>query len=120
MTEGKLKIRQQLQRSFSVLKKCLQTWKESQNETASAKDKIGNFTEQYQCCAKVDAGSLDICRQFPDLQERLLFKIECEANEIFAELQNHMWVDLYYILKVLIISLGLLLLHIYVLQNQKY
>ena len=90
MNEGKLKIRQQLQRSFSVLKKCLQSLKESQTETSSVKDKIGNFTEQYQCCAKVDVSNLEICRKFPDLQERLLFKIECEANEIFAKLQSHM------------------------------
>ena len=90
MSEGKLKTQQQLQRSFSVLKKCLQTWKESQAETASVKDKIRNFTEQYQCCAKVEPGDLEICRKFPDLQERLLFKIECEANEIFAKLKTHM------------------------------
>ena len=90
MTDGKIKIQQQLQRSYSVLKKCLQMWKEARQTTAADVEKIANFTDQYQCCAKVDPVDLPISGKFPDLQELLLFKIACEADGLFTKLQTQL------------------------------
>lgn len=92
MDDRYLRIQQQIQRSFSVLKKCLHTWKESQQTMISATEKISNFTDQFQCCSKVGTGDLEIGRQFPDLKEKLLFKIECEVDRIFMELRTEMYV----------------------------
>lgn len=88
MDDRYLRIQQQIQRSFSVLKKCLHTWKESQQTMISATEKISNFTDQFQCCSKVGTDDLEIGRQFPDLKEKLLFKIECEVDRIFMELRT--------------------------------
>lgn len=72
-------VKQQLQKSFSVLKQCLHTWKDAHSASAASLQSITNLTEQCQCCMRVPDHELPCRDQLPDIKERLLYKI---ANEI--------------------------------------
>ena len=97
MTEENLKVKQQLKRSFSVLKKCVETWEEANDTTRKVIEKVADFADQYQCCSKVEVCDLEIGKKFPDLQERLLFQIASEADLLFTQLQKQLWVQIYYL-----------------------
>ena len=90
MNEEHLKIKEQIQKSFLVLKKCLEQWKEASERTNKFLEKVADFADQYQCCAKVRVTDLEIARTFPDLQERLLFRIASESDRLFTQLRKQL------------------------------
>jgi hypothetical protein len=80
-----LKLLQNLQKAFSMVKSNLKVWDESITSSQSHLSSIQNLSEQHHCCR--DAGGLDeITMKFPDVREKLLYKIDKEIDGHMTQL----------------------------------
>ena len=80
-------VKMQLQKTFTVLQQCVQVWKDACDESSSIQSII-NLTEQYQCCSNVETYNLPYNEQFPDIKDKLLYKIALEIHKHLCVLKQ--------------------------------
>ncbi|XP_048762690.2 ribosome biogenesis protein C1orf109-like [Ostrea edulis] len=80
-----LKLLQNLQKAFSIVKTNLKIWDEAITSSRSHLDSVQNLSEQHHCCKHAE-GLNDITKKFPDVKAKLLYKIDTEINSHMTHL----------------------------------
>lgn len=76
------KLLQQLQKAFTVVKTSLKMWNEAVEGSQRYLHSVRNLSEQRCCCVQAQ-GLQEITQKFPDVKEKLVYKIDKETD-------NHM------------------------------
>lgn len=76
------KLLQQLQKAFTVVKTSLKVWNEAVEGSQRHLHSVRNLSEQRCCCVQAQ-GLQEITQKFPDVKEKLVYKID-------KEIDNHM------------------------------
>lgn len=76
------KLLQQLQKAFTVVKTNLKVWNEAIQGSQRQLNSVRNLSEQRHCCVQAQ-GLQEITQKFPNVKEKLMFKID-------KEIDNHM------------------------------
>ncbi|XP_022080361.1 uncharacterized protein LOC110973675 isoform X2 [Acanthaster planci] len=84
-------ILKQLRRSFKMVSQQAAVWQEASDCSASLVRSLANHAEQLQCChSACRDGCRDVLQQFPDLHERLEFKLLKSMEVILSRLNAHL------------------------------
>lgn len=78
---------QQMHKAFSVMKSSLRIWEEAIEKSQPYLKRVQNLSEQHHCCVQAQ-GLGDIVKMFPDVRERLLYKIDKEIDNNMVHLYN--------------------------------
>ena len=78
-------LKRKLQKTFVVLKEYIEILNEGESSCKTRLKSVTNLTEQLQSCLRVNKTDLQILEDFPDVRERLIFKL---TREITQDLQN--------------------------------
>ncbi|XP_061197162.1 AFG2-interacting ribosome maturation factor-like [Saccostrea echinata] len=76
---------QQLHKAFSVVKSGLSIWEEAIAKSQPHLKSVQNLSEQHHCCVQAQ-GLGEIVQRFPDVREKLLYKINKEIDNNMANL----------------------------------
>lgn len=88
-----LKLLQNLQKAFSIVKTNLKIWDEAITSSRSHLDSVHNLSEQHHCCKHAE-GLNDITKKFPDVKAKLLYKIDTEINSHMTHLYAAVYASL--------------------------
>lgn len=64
----------EFQNKYRLIQKLLKEWEESQNSSFPLIESIVNLSEQLECCNE-GAFMVELRNEFPDLKQRLAYKI---------------------------------------------
>lgn len=88
-TERCRELHIQVQKSFKIVLKCIAEWKTVVSDCQDSVKSLENYTEQYQCCCNVSELSIEaLINRLPDIKDKLLFKIQIEAEKHLSTLNT--------------------------------
>ncbi|KAM4538693.1 AFG2-interacting ribosome maturation factor [Odontesthes bonariensis] len=83
-------LHQALRRGFHTLSTNREVWGGAVAECGPLLESLGNLAEQMRALSGVHISSTPL-RDFPELQERLQFKLLQAADTVLEKLNHHMW-----------------------------
>ncbi|XP_013382683.1 uncharacterized protein C1orf109 [Lingula anatina] len=86
--QAELAICRQLQKTFKTIQEQSEQWKLTLETCQKDMTSLENLAEQYQCCAKVDLLQTPLAQSFPDIKEKLLYKLHDEMADMINRLQD--------------------------------
>lgn len=89
------KLLQQLQKAFTVVKTNLKVWNEAIQGSQRQLNSVRNLSEQCHCCVQAQ-GLQEITQKFPNVKEKLMFKIDKEIDNHMTHLFSVVYVYLIY------------------------
>ncbi|XP_038077294.1 uncharacterized protein C1orf109-like [Patiria miniata] len=88
---GEETIHKQLRRSFKMVGQQVTVWQEASERSVSVVQSLVNHAEQLQCCRRAAKdGCSDVLQRFPDLKDRLEFKLLGSMEVILARLKSQL------------------------------
>ena len=85
-----VKLMQQLQKTCILVRTNLKIWNEAVESCQGPLESIKNLSEQHRCTAQAQ-GVEEIVKKFPDLREKLLYKIDREIDSHVTHLYSALY-----------------------------
>lgn len=89
------KLLQQLQKAFTVVKTNLKVWNEAIQGSQRHLNSVRNLSEQRHCSVQAQ-GLQPITQKFPNVKEKLMYKIDKEIDNHMTHLFSVVYVYLIY------------------------